>query len=193
MVVVVVVVHVTVLNTVSDAGFEEIVVNEIKPEWYREVDRSHGLIMGFVVTGTRPLGRHDDPAWPGSCISQEARPEAAAGAAGAGVLHALLWLPRFLLGNIGGIYYALLPIFIFLQNTYCGESAAATWLGILVPVLPILYCTVLPVSFRPFGDDKKLYDGIADFYNRSSSIWEQVWGEHMHSGFYGPDGAVRRT
>jgi tocopherol O-methyltransferase len=27
---------------------------------------------------------------------------------------------------------------------------------------------------------------IRDFYDSSSSLWEQVWGEHMHHGYYAP-------
>jgi tocopherol O-methyltransferase len=27
---------------------------------------------------------------------------------------------------------------------------------------------------------------IRDFYDASSSLWEQVWGEHMHHGYYAP-------
>lgn len=29
---------------------------------------------------------------------------------------------------------------------------------------------------------------IAQFYDASSGLWEQTWGEHMHHGYYGPDG-----
>ncbi|XP_047330772.1 probable tocopherol O-methyltransferase, chloroplastic isoform X2 [Impatiens glandulifera] len=29
-----------------------------------------------------------------------------------------------------------------------------------------------------------LKQGIADFYDESSGIWEDMWGEHMHHGFY---------
>ena len=28
--------------------------------------------------------------------------------------------------------------------------------------------------------DEDLKDGIAFFYDRSSKLWEDVWGEHMH-------------
>jgi len=28
--------------------------------------------------------------------------------------------------------------------------------------------------------------GIAGFYDRSSELWENVWGEHMHHGYYVP-------
>ena len=30
----------------------------------------------------------------------------------------------------------------------------------------------------------ELKDGIAGFYDASSSIWLDVWGEHMHHGYY---------
>lgn len=29
---------------------------------------------------------------------------------------------------------------------------------------------------------------IQQFYDASSGLWEQVWGEHMHHGYYGPNG-----
>ncbi|CAN0033146.1 unnamed protein product [Pylaiella littoralis] len=32
--------------------------------------------------------------------------------------------------------------------------------------------------------DKELKEGIANFYDKSSSIWEDMWGEHMHHGYY---------
>ncbi|KAK8507506.1 hypothetical protein V6N13_141525 [Hibiscus sabdariffa] len=36
-------------------------------------------------------------------------------------------------------------------------------------------------------DARELKDGIAEFYDESSGIWEDIWGEHMHHGFYDPD------
>lgn len=30
----------------------------------------------------------------------------------------------------------------------------------------------------------ELNAGIASFYDESSSLWESVWGEHMHHGYY---------
>mmetsp|Transcript_17845 Transcript_17845/g.36761 ORF Transcript_17845/g.36761 Transcript_17845/m.36761 type:complete len:347 (-) Transcript_17845:1364-2404(-) len=33
---------------------------------------------------------------------------------------------------------------------------------------------------------KDLKIGIAGFYDRSSKLWEEVWGEHMHHGYYVP-------
>ncbi|RMI03441.1 MAG: methyltransferase domain-containing protein [Calditrichaeota bacterium] len=37
-----------------------------------------------------------------------------------------------------------------------------------------------------------LYHRIQRFYDRATPLWEAVWGEHLHHGFYGPDGR-RRT
>jgi tocopherol O-methyltransferase len=36
-----------------------------------------------------------------------------------------------------------------------------------------------------------LYEQIQQFYDASSGLWEQVWGEHMHHGFYGERGDRR--
>lgn len=33
---------------------------------------------------------------------------------------------------------------------------------------------------------------IQDFYDASSGLWEQVWGEHMHHGYYGIDGQQQK-
>lgn len=29
-----------------------------------------------------------------------------------------------------------------------------------------------------------LNEGIANFYDESSGLWESMWGEHMHHGYY---------
>lgn len=33
-----------------------------------------------------------------------------------------------------------------------------------------------------------LYQQIQQFYDASSGLWEQIWGEHMHHGYYGKTG-----
>ena len=88
---------------------------------YSEADREHGLIMGFVVTGTRPAGASDPP----PAAEGKKPPTAASGPddGGAAAVRALLWLPRFLLGNLGGVYYAVLPVFVYVKNELCGGSA----------------------------------------------------------------------
>ncbi len=35
---------------------------------------------------------------------------------------------------------------------------------------------------------KELYQQIRKFYDASSELWEKVWGEHMHHGYYGRGG-----
>ena len=37
-----------------------------------------------------------------------------------------------------------------------------------------------------------LNHSIGDFYDRSTPLWLQVWGEHMHHGYYGADGRERK-
>ncbi|MGB3491084.1 MAG: methyltransferase domain-containing protein [Elainellaceae cyanobacterium] len=34
---------------------------------------------------------------------------------------------------------------------------------------------------------------IQEFYDASSGLWEDVWGEHMHHGYYGADGSDRKS
>jgi tocopherol O-methyltransferase len=36
-----------------------------------------------------------------------------------------------------------------------------------------------------------LYQNIKTFYDDSSLLWESIWGEHMHHGYYGPRGSYR--
>lgn len=37
-----------------------------------------------------------------------------------------------------------------------------------------------------------LQEQIQQFYDASSGLWEQVWGEHMHHGYYGVNGDERK-
>ena len=43
---------------------------------------------------------------------------------------------------------------------------------------------------KPFtsAPTKTLNEGIATFYDESSGLWESMWGEHMHHGYYPKDG-----
>lgn len=36
--------------------------------------------------------------------------------------------------------------------------------------------------------ERTFTERIQSFYDESSRLWEQVWGEHMHHGYYGPSG-----
>lgn len=37
---------------------------------------------------------------------------------------------------------------------------------------------------RVADSDAELKEGIASFYDASSGVWEEMWGEHMHHGYY---------
>lgn len=37
----------------------------------------------------------------------------------------------------------------------------------------------------------ELYQNIREFYDASSELWESIWGEHMHHGYYGRNGTYR--
>ncbi|NER79117.1 MAG: methyltransferase domain-containing protein [Leptolyngbya sp. SIO1D8] len=39
----------------------------------------------------------------------------------------------------------------------------------------------------------ELYQKIQTFYDQSSGLWENLWGEHMHHGFYGPTGTHQKV
>ncbi|MEM9806673.1 MAG: methyltransferase domain-containing protein [Cyanobacteria bacterium P01_D01_bin.56] len=47
--------------------------------------------------------------------------------------------------------------------------------------------TVAPGASSTSGS-RPLADRIQRFYDESSQLWEQVWGEHMHHGYYGMNG-----
>jgi tocopherol O-methyltransferase len=38
-------------------------------------------------------------------------------------------------------------------------------------------------------DDDKLNEGIAAFYDQSTPLWEEIWGDHLHHGYY-PKGSA---
>ncbi|NJL81341.1 MAG: methyltransferase domain-containing protein [Richelia sp. SM1_7_0] len=37
-----------------------------------------------------------------------------------------------------------------------------------------------------------LSEQIQQFYDASSGLWEEIWGEHMHHGYYGADGKEQK-
>eukprot|EP00898_Chlorokybus_atmophyticus_P006870 jgi/Chlat1/7184/Chrsp57S06845 len=45
------------------------------------------------------------------------------------------------------------------------------------------------VADKEADADRELKEGIAGFYDASSGVWEDMWGEHMHHGYY--EGGVR--
>ena len=62
-----------------------------------------------------------------------------------------------------------------------------------------LFCETLVISDKLWRGSSRqmlmtamLTQQIRQFYDASSRLWEQVWGEHMHHGYYGPDGGMRK-
>ncbi|XP_019184230.1 PREDICTED: tocopherol O-methyltransferase, chloroplastic [Ipomoea nil] len=53
-------------------------------------------------------------------------------------------------------------------------------------------CAVLSPSAAAAveAEQQKLKKGIAEFYDESSGVWEDMWGDHMHHGFYEPQASV---
>ncbi|GAB4858146.1 Tocopherol O-methyltransferase, chloroplastic [Ancistrocladus abbreviatus] len=48
-------------------------------------------------------------------------------------------------------------------------------------------CAAAKRSWERTEEELRLQRGIADLYDESSVIWEDIWGDHMHHGFYDPD------
>ncbi|CDM95220.1 cyclopropane fatty acyl phospholipid synthase (unsaturated-phospholipid methyltransferase) [Limnospira indica PCC 8005] len=44
------------------------------------------------------------------------------------------------------------------------------------------------MSIRKAAMKSTLNQQIQQFYDASSALWEEIWGEHMHHGYYGPEG-----
>ena len=85
------------------AGFEDVKIKRIGPKWYRGV-RRHGLIMGCSVTGVKKA----------SGPSKEIPPKAeqSSGMNTNPISFAL----RLILGMLGGFWFFLLPIYMWLKN-----------------------------------------------------------------------------
>jgi tocopherol O-methyltransferase len=49
----------------------------------------------------------------------------------------------------------------------------------------------LPLDRFSSSMTQQLYQEIKEFYDASSGLWESIWGEHMHHGYYGKDGTSK--
>lgn len=164
----------------TKAGFTDIKIHQVTPDWYNG-DRSHGLIMGCAVVGTKPDSWSQPQRQPQAVAPEGTKAETAS------IISILMALPRFVLGSVGGLYYALVPMLIFAKNAWFGGSTVVTTIFAMGPIVLALWAEVLPSSWSPLSAGPELYGGIANLYNSSSQIWERVWGEHMHTGFYTGD------
>lgn len=55
-----------------------------------------------------------------------------------------------------------------------------------LPALPSVFTRIQDSLTSKERSKQELKIGIAGFYDRSSKLWEEVWGEHMHHGYYIP-------
>ncbi|XVE62333.1 hypothetical protein DITRI_Ditri06bG0109600 [Diplodiscus trichospermus] len=54
-------------------------------------------------------------------------------------------------------------------------------------------CTPAKAAASTTPDARALQDGISEFYDQSSGLWEDIWGDHMHHGFYDPGSTVSES
>ena len=126
----------TPLQWFTKAGFENVKLKRIGPSWYRGV-RRHGLIMGCRRAGVHHARRlpacHpcqpalDDPP-PPTCPPRSVtgvKPRAGASplelgpkaeASTSANTNALSFLLRLLVGTLGGFWYFLVPIYMYIKN-----------------------------------------------------------------------------
>ncbi|KAI8476071.1 MAG: gamma-tocopherol methyltransferase [Monoraphidium minutum] len=69
------------------------------------------------------------------------------------------------------------------------RAASVSARRLVVPRVSLLDAIVKPITTSGQIDDLK--KGIATFYDESSGLWEEVWGEHMHHGYYPAGGAPK--
>ena len=46
----------------------------------------------------------------------------------------------------------------------------------------VLYQFIIMFKYAYCLKEGDLKEGIGNFYNSSSTLWERIWGEHMHHG-----------
>lgn len=94
----------------TKAGFDDVIVHRIGPEWYRGV-RRHGLIMGCSVTGVKKLSGVS-PLELGEKKEQSTKLNS----------NPLSLLLRLVFGTIAGFYYFVLPIYMWVKNLIWPKS-----------------------------------------------------------------------
>mmetsp|Transcript_42065 Transcript_42065/g.82754 ORF Transcript_42065/g.82754 Transcript_42065/m.82754 type:complete len:383 (-) Transcript_42065:247-1395(-) len=84
-------------------------------------------------------------------------------------------LPKASCNNLG-TYLPLLLACLHISDAWVHPS-------IKISTTP-LNAIRIPFLERKERSREQLSEGIAGFYDRSSALWEDVWGEHMHHGYY---------
>lgn len=84
--------------------------------------------------------------------------------------------------SFGIIPSRTLPI----NNVSSGHHMAITDTSTTSLKTPTIFSRLLKALTSKERSREELKVGIAAFYDRSSKLWESVWGEHMHHGYYVP-------
>eukprot|EP00913_Durusdinium_trenchii_P000888 g826.t1 len=56
--------------------------------------------------------------------------------------------------------------------------------SLLAPTAAALVAAAAAFSVRKARRKRSLQEGIADFYDASTGVWVEIWGDHLHHGYY---------
>ncbi|KAG6480896.1 2-methyl-6-phytyl-1,4-hydroquinone methyltransferase 2, chloroplastic-like [Zingiber officinale] len=93
------------------AGFKDVKLKRIGPNWYRGA-RRFGLVIGCSVTGVK-RGSGDSPLQLGPKAEDVNKP-----------VNPFVFLLRFILGTIAAAYYVLVPIYMWVMDKIVPEGQA---------------------------------------------------------------------
>lgn len=76
-----------------------------------------------------------------------------------------------------------------------GSGGIAWPWGVQIPAMSSVSATrrVDVVASVAQRTELELYEGIAGFYDESSGVWEDIWGEHMHHGYYDDEDVAAKS
>lgn len=77
----------------------------------------------------------------------------------------------------------ILSAFNTFQTTFSSAATRLSFVGARKQLKP-------PCAAASSTEIEVLQKGIAELYDESSGLWEDIWGEHMHHGYYDPDSSV---
>ncbi|VVB11284.1 unnamed protein product [Arabis nemorensis] len=77
------------------------------------------------------------------------------------------------------------------SNPTCSFRSSPPSLGSLRPSSASMTTATARGSVAVTAAATSLRQGIAEFYNETSALWEEIWGDHMHHGFYDPNSPLQ--
>ncbi|CAK9097360.1 unnamed protein product [Durusdinium trenchii] len=73
------------------------------------------------------------------------------------------------------------PMMTLAATTTTPRPASAS---LLAPTAAALVAAAAAFSVRKARRKRSLQEGIADFYDASTGVWVEIWGDHLHHGYY---------